>query len=114
MTVKKDRIEAIIQKEVSSIIQMELKDPKLGFITITDVTVTNDLSIAKIYVTFLGKNYNQEKGMEALERSKGFIRNLLAKKLKVRKCPELHFVLDTSLEYGNKIESIINSLHEKD
>ena len=51
--------------------------------------------------------------MEALERSKGFIRNLLAKKLKVRKCPELHFVLDTSLEYGNKIESIINSLHEK-
>lgn len=52
--------------------------------------------------------------MEALERSKGFIRNLLAKKLKIRKCPELHFVLDTSLEYGNKIESIINSLHEKD
>ena len=52
MSAKKDRIEAIIQKEVSSIIQMELKDPKIGFITITDVTVTNDLSIAKIYVTF--------------------------------------------------------------
>ena len=55
MSMKKDRIEAIIQKEVSSIIQMELKDPKIGFITITDVTVTNDLSIAKIYVTFLGQ-----------------------------------------------------------
>ena len=61
-----------------------------------------------------GGVYHSQKGMEALERSKGFIRNLLAKKLKVRKCPELHFVLDTSLEYGNKIESIINSLHEKD
>lgn len=66
MTVKKDRIEAIIQKEVSSIIQMELKDPKLGFITITDVTVTNDLSIAKIYVTFLGKQERIDAGMKTL------------------------------------------------
>ena len=73
MSMKKDRIEAIIQKEVSSIIQMELKDPKIGFITITDVTVTNDLSIAKIYVTFLGQQPRIDAGMKALERSKGFI-----------------------------------------
>lgn len=65
MSMKKDRIEAIIQKEVSSIIQMELKDPKIGFITITDVTVTNDLSIAKIYVTFLGQQPRIDAGMKA-------------------------------------------------
>ena len=52
-------------------------------------------------------------GMEALERSKGFIRSLLAKRLTIRKCPELHFILDTSLEYGNKIETIIEELKEK-
>ena len=88
------------------ILKNEVRDRDLRMCTITAVETKNDLSISKVYVTFLGKNYNQEKGMEALERSKGFIRNLLAKKLKVRKCPELHFVLDTSLEYGNKIEII--------
>lgn len=114
MSLKTERINAQILREVSLILQNEVRDRDLRLCTITAVETTNDLSISKIYVTFLGKNYNQEKGMEALERSKGFIRNFLAKKLKIRKCPELHFVLDTSLEYGNKIESIINSLHEKD
>ena len=102
MSLKTDRINTQILREVSLILQNEVRDRDLRMCTITAVETTNDLSISK------------EKGMEALERSKGFIRNLLAKKLKVRKCPELHFVLDTSLEYGNKIESIINSLHEKD
>ena len=106
MSLKTDRINTQILREVSLILQNEVRDRDLRMCTITAVETTNDLSISKVYVTFLGKNYNQEKGMEALERSKGFIRNLLAKKL--------HFVLDTSLEYGNKIESIINSLHEKD
>ncbi|WP_075876225.1 30S ribosome-binding factor RbfA [Merdibacter massiliensis] len=112
MAAKKDRIEAIIQKEVSSIIQMELKDPKIGFITITDVTVTNDLSIAKIYVTFLGQQARIDAGMKALERSKGFIRSMLAKRMTIRKVPQLIFVYDESLERGNKIERIIKELHE--
>ena len=96
MSLKTDRINTQILREVSLILQNEVRDRDLRMCTITAVETTNDLSISKVYVTFLGKNYNQEKGME------------------VRKCPELHFVLDTSLEYGNKIESIINSLHEKD
>ena len=112
MAAKKDRIEAIIQKEVSSIIQMELKDPKIGFITITDVTVTNDLSIAKIYVTFLGQQARIDAGMKALESSKGFIRSMLAKRMTIRKVPQLIFVYDESLERGNKIERIIKELHE--
>ena len=110
MTVKKDRIEAIIQKEVSSIIQMELKDPKLGFITITDVT--NDLSIAKIYVTFLGKQERIDAGMKTLERSKGFIRSLLSKRMTIRKVPQLIFLYDESLEKGNKIEKIIKQINQ--
>ena len=100
---KSDKIAAIIQREVSSIIQMELKDPKVGFITITDVTVTNDLSIAKIYVTFLGKQARIDAGMKALERSKGFIRSQLAGRLTIRKVPELIFLYDESLEKGNQI-----------
>ena len=90
---------------------MEVKDPAIGFCTITGVEVTNDLSIAKVYVSFLNKN--PQKRMEALQHSKGFIRTLLAKRLTVRKCPELQFVIDTSIEYGNKIESIIEELNQQ-
>lgn len=112
MALKKDKLNNIIQRELSSILQMEVKDPKIGFCTITGVETTSDLSISKIYVSFLNKN--KKESMEALERSKGFIRSILARRLTIRKCPELHFILDTSLDYGNKIESILDELHEKD
>jgi len=111
VVLKKEKMNNIIQRELSSILQTEVKDPSVGFCTITGVETTNDLSIAKIYVSFLNKN--TKKSMEALERSKGFIRSLLAKRLTIRKCPELQFILDHSLEYGNKIESIIQDLKEQ-
>lgn len=113
MKVKAEKIAGIIQKEVSEIIQFNLKDPKIGFITITDVTVTNDLSIAKIYVSFLGQKAREEAGMKALERSKGFIRSTLAKRLSIRKVPELIFKVDDALERGNKIEEILSEIHAK-
>lgn len=112
MTIKVDRINTQIQREISLILQNEVRDRDLRMCTITAVETTNDLSIAKIYVTFL--NSSSKKGLDALQRSNGYIRNLLAKKLKIRKCPELHFLLDTSLEYGNKIESILKELHNKE
>ena len=112
MVLKKDKMNGIVQRELSQILQTEVRDRGIGFCTITAVDITNDLSIAKVYVTFLEKGYSKAKGMEALERSKGFIRSLLAKRLTIRKVPELKFVLDTSLEYGNKIESIINDLNK--
>lgn len=112
MAVKKDKLNGIIQRELSQILQLEVRDRDIGFCTITAVDVTNDLSIAKIYVTFLKKGHDQKRGLEALERSRGFIRTLLAKRLTVRRVPELKFVLDSSLEYGNKIETIIHELHE--
>lgn len=113
MKVKKDKIAGIIQKEISEIIQFELKDPKIGFITITDVDVTGDLSQARIYVSFLGQDARKEAGMKALERSKGFLRTQLAKRLTIRKVPELIFKQDVSLEKGNKIEKIIADIHKK-
>lgn len=113
MTVKKDKIAGIIQKNVSEIIQFTLKDPKIGFITITDVNVTGDLSIATIFVSFLGQKAREEAGMKALDRSKGFIRTELAKRLTIRKTPNLVFRIDHSLEKGNKIDAIIREIHSK-
>lgn len=111
MAMKTDKLNNIIQRELSSIIQTEVKNSAVGFCTITGVEVTSDLSYAKVYVSFLNKNAN--KSLEALKKSKGFIRSVLAKRLTVRKCPELLFELDTSLAYGNKIESIIEEINKK-
>ena len=104
---KKDKINHTIQRELSRILQMEVRDRDLRLCTITDVRVTNDLSIAKVYVSFFK---NEKNGMEALTHAAGFIRSLLAKKLTIRKVPELQFILDTSLEKGNAIASIIDDL----
>ena len=89
-----------------------LTNPKLGFCTVTDVQCTNDLSQAKVYVTFLGKQGRNDAGMRVLNQSKGFIRSQVAKKIKIRKMPELIFVQDTSLEQGNKIENILKEIEK--
>ncbi|WP_173326533.1 30S ribosome-binding factor RbfA [Sharpea azabuensis] len=108
---KKERLEATMQKELSLILRDEVKDPALRMCTVTSVTVTNDLSIAKVYISFME---HEKRGMDALERSKGFIRSKLAHVLKIRKCPELHFVVDDSLEYGNHIEELIRKIHKEE
>lgn len=109
---KVERMRQILLKELSQIIQYELKDNKRGFITITDVKVTNDLSIATVYVNFLGSEDREKAGMETLNRSKGFIRTELAKRLTTRKVPELKFEIDTSLEQGNRIDAILKEINK--
>ncbi len=110
MSLKTERMDMTIQREISHILQFELKNPKLGFVTVTDVQCTNDLSQAKVYVTFLGKQGRNDAGMKVLNQSKGFIRSSVAKKIKIRKMPELIFIQDTSLEQGNRIEKILHNM----
>ena len=112
MSLKTERMEMTIQREISHILQFELKNPNLCFCTITDVQCTNDLSQAKVYVTFLGKQGRNDAGMRVLNQSKGFIRSQVAKKIKIRKMPELIFIQDTSLEQGNKIENILKEIEK--
>lgn len=112
MVLKKDKMNHIIQRELSSILQTEVSNKEIGMCTITGVDVTTDLSIAKIYVTFLGSGNNEER-LSALRRTKGFMRSTLAKKLTIRRVPELSFQLDSSLDYGNKIEGIIKDLNKE-
>lgn len=110
MTLKQDRMDQILKKEISRILQFELKNPKLGFVTVTDVECTRDMSQAKVYVSFLGRQERNDAGMKVLRSAKGFIRSTLAKNIKARKMPDLIFVQDTSLEQGRKIEGIISNL----
>ena len=114
MTLKQERMDQILLKEISRILQFELKNPKLGFVTVTDVQCTRDMSQAKVFVSFLGKQERNDAGMKILRASKGFIRSTLAKKVKARKIPDLIFVQDTSLEKGRRIEDILSGIEIKD
>ena len=109
MAYKQDKVSVAVLKYVSDIIQFHVKNPDIGFVTITGCEVTGDLSIAKLYVSFLGKG-DATKRLQALDKSKGFIRSELAKKLTIRKVPSLIFVIDDSFEKGAKIEKILQSI----
>jgi ribosome-binding factor A len=114
MKVKTERMDMLMQREISNILQFELKNPKLGFVTVTDVQCTNDLSQAKVYVSFLGKQDRNDAGLKILNQSKGFIRSTLAKRIKARKMPELISIQDTALANGNRIDEIVKQIHAKE
>ncbi len=112
--VRQKRLEGIIRKNISDIIQFSLKDPNVGFVTITDVSVTNDHSYAKVYCSFLGKDERAAAGLKALNRARGYIRTELSKRLDIRRTPELSFVIDKTMEQGKHIDEIIARIHEED
>ena len=109
MAYKLDRVANLIQRNVSEILQFEVKED-IGLVTITRVRVVNDYSYAYIYVSFLNEN-DKEKGLAGLEKAKGFIRSKLASRLDLRKLPALIFKYDEALDYGNHINEIINKLN---
>jgi ribosome-binding factor A len=100
-----------IKKTVSSIIDLKVKDPEKGFVTITSVKVSPDLRIASIYYTVLGDDEQKVKTKKALDRSTGFIRNELKPSIKSRWLPELRFFYDETLDQAYKINKLINKIH---
>ncbi len=104
------KIASQIQREISLIFQNEVKNTKIGYLTITGVKLTNDFSLATIYYTIIGNDSRKQVTQEGIEASKGFIRSELARRIHMKKVPELVFKADESLAYGNKIEGILKSL----
>jgi len=101
-----------IKKAVSSIIDQKVKDPDKGFVTVTSVKVSPDLKIASIYYTVLGDDEQKARTKKALERSNGFIRNELKPSIKSRWLPELRFFYDDTLDQAEKINNLINKIHD--
>ena len=108
-----NRIDEEYRKELSQIIDRELKNPNItGMISVTKVKVTNDLKYAKVYVSILNSK-NIKDTLAGLKKSSGFIRSELAKRVNLRNTPELIFELDDSLEYGARIDSILKEIMPK-
>jgi ribosome-binding factor A len=106
MADKKNRIASLIQKNVTEIIQFELKNPKVGFVTVTDCECNVDNSVARIYVSFMGVVDSPAK-LEEIKKAKGFIRSSLAKKMDIYKVPELIFILDDTYERAKHLEETL-------
>jgi len=106
------RLGDLIQREVSELIRLEVRDPRVGMITITSVDVSPDMSHAKIFFTVLEKDKLPET-LEGLGRSAGFLRSQLARRIKVYTTPELRFEYDESVERGDRLSRLIDSVTKK-
>ena len=108
---RSNRVADSIHKEVSSLLLKGLKDPRIGFVTITAVDVTRDLRYARIYFSVMGDEEARKNAQKGLTSSVSYIRRELGQRLRMRYVPEINFQYDSSLEYGNRIESLIREIH---
>ena len=111
--IKIERLNHAFQQEISMILMTEVKDEDIKFVTITGVDTTSDLSFSKVYFTVLDDN-KRENTLEALNKAAPFIRSKLAERIEIRHTPELKFIYDTSIEYGEHIEKIIDEINSKE
>lgn len=111
---RQEKVTEALKREVSLIIHDELKDPRIGFVTVTKVEVTRDLREAKIFFTVLGKDEDYKKTKDALDSSLGFIRRLIAQRIRLRFVPQLMFKEDRSSEYSIRIQEVLEEIKELD
>ena len=105
-----DRVAQQIQREIAVILQREVKDPRVGMVTVSDVELTRDLQHAKIFVTFfLNEEDNIEAGVKVLNDASGYIRILMGKAMKLRVVPEIRFVYDKTLVEGMRISNLVTN-----
>lgn len=102
------RVAEQIQRELADLIQMEIKDPRVGMVTLTGVEVTQDYAHAKVYFTTMKSAEQAPKAQAGLEHAAGFLRSQLAHRMKLRIMPQLHFIYDTSVEHGVRLSQLID------
>ena len=109
------RVEELIQEEVADILQKEIKDPRIGFVTVSGVKVSKDLQNALVFVTVLGSEDNVKKSLECLENATGFVRVELSKRLKHMKyCPKITFKFDDTLQHADKINRLLKKIQDEE
>ncbi len=107
------KVDSLLQSEISDIIKREIKDPRIGFVSITKVEVSKDLHVAKVFISLYGDEKSKQKTLDGLISAAGFIHNELKKRLRIKFIPEIVFKIDTSIEYGVHISKVIEELKEK-
>jgi ribosome-binding factor A len=111
VTTRTNRVADLIRDEVSKLLLRELRDPRIGFVTITGASVSPDLRNVRVYVSVLGKSSVRDESLEALNSAAGFVRRAIFKNLRLRNSPTVSFHLDESLDRGARIEEVLREIH---
>jgi ribosome-binding factor A len=110
---RSQRVSDLLREEIADIIIYKLKDPRIGFITVTGVDVTDDLKMSVVFLSVL-KEEDKKPTLEILNSAKSFIRSELSKRLRIKFIPSVEFKLDPSIEYGSKIDRLLDEIRKKD
>ncbi len=110
---RSEKVADLIQKEVSQMLVKSIKDPRIGFVTITKVTVSEDCRFAKIYFSVAGTPAERESSGKGLDSAKGYVRKELGRRLRLRYTPEIVFQFDPSIEYAIHMEELIRNIHQE-
>jgi ribosome-binding factor A len=110
---RSERVADQIRRELALLLEREVKDPRVGFVTVTDVAVTPDLRNARVAITVLGEGGKEKETLKGLAAAHGFLRRELAQRLGLRHTPELAFHLDRTLESEHRIEDLLSRIREK-
>lgn len=109
---RSEKVGDLIQKEISQMLVKSIKDPRIGFVTITRVTVSEDCRFAKVYFSVAGTQAQRESSMKGLDSAKGYVRKELGRRIRLRYTPDIMFQFDPSIEYAIHMEELIQSLHQ--
>lgn len=106
------RVGELLKEEISQIVLREMKDPRIGFVSVTDVEVSGDLRHAKVFISVYGSDKEKEETLKGLQQAQGFVRKLVGERIKIHHTPEIIFRYDDSIENGVHISKIIKDLKE--
>jgi ribosome-binding factor A len=112
--IRVSRVGEQIKKELSQIIQQEIKDPRIGFVTVTGVEMSGDLQIAKVFISVLGTAQDKQQSLAGLEKAKGYIRSEIGRRIHMRHIPELIFSIDESLEHSEHISRLLRDVNAQE
>lgn len=110
---RSQRVAEEMKREIAQILRDEVKDPRIGFVTITRVEVTRDLRYAKVFVSVFGEEMEKEQSLKALNNASGFVRREIGRRIKLRYTPEILFSFDQSIEHGVKISQLITKVNQE-
>ncbi|MEW6065302.1 ribosome-binding factor A [Desulforamulus profundi] len=114
MSHRPERIAEAIKKEIADLLRNEIKDPRVGFVTITGVEVTKDLCFAKIFISVMGSEDQRAETLSTLQKAAGYMRSEIGRRIKVRHAPEIIFKLDTSLDNGTRIMELLREINRQE
>ncbi len=114
MSVRAEQVASVIKEEIGILLTREFNDPSYGLLTVTDVRMSADLKIAKVYVSILGNADVRERMMKVLDEKKPGIRRIVGSHIRLKFTPEIHFYLDDTLDRVERINNLIKQIHKDD